>query len=84
VRSLEEARPIVRKWAANLKWGKEWDEAVETLLDPTIPEVEYEVLEEDMRSVLREAAADYVEQGLELAWEQMLEEENHKEGREDL
>jgi hypothetical protein len=43
--------------------------------------------EEDVEALARElseAAADYAEQKLEWAWEQMLEEENHKEGREDL
>jgi hypothetical protein len=43
--------------------------------------------EEDVEALARElseAAADHAEREIELAWEQMLEEENHKEGREDL
>lgn len=62
VRSLEEARPLVREWASSLSW----DLGAERFLERGSKE-EIEALARE----LREAAADEAEEMLEDAWEDM-------------
>jgi predicted acylesterase/phospholipase RssA len=62
VRSLEEARPLVREWASRLGW----DVSAEEFLERGSKE-EIEALTQE----LREAAADKAEEMLEDAWEDM-------------
>jgi hypothetical protein len=66
VRSLEEARPLVREWASSLGW----DVSAEEFLERGSKE-EIEALTQE----LREAAADKAEKMLEDAWEYMREDQ---------